>query len=246
MFRPPFTRVDDPRRIQAFVRDYPFGVLITEGDDGAPFATHVPFLVRANGSGAELVGHVAKANPHWKLWDGQREALVIFAGPHGYVSPSWYGEQPAVPTWNYVAVHAYGRPRAQMNEAELWPLLLAQVEKFEAGKEPPWRPDLPAEFRAKMIAGIVGVTIPVERWEGKFKLSQNRPEADRERVTARLEAGAYPSDRELGQYMRDHTDIVYPERGAPGLRGAAPRGPLAAPNFAVPPAARRDTIADLD
>jgi transcriptional regulator len=246
MFRPPFTRVDDPQRIQAFVRDYPFGILITSGEDGAPFATHIPFLVRANGSGAELVGHVAKANPHWKLWDGHREALVIFAGPHGYVSPSWYGEHPAVPTWNYAAVHAYGRPRAQMSEADLWPLLIDLVNRFEGGRESPWRPDLPPDYRAKMLAGIVGVTIPVERWEGKFKLSQNRPEADRERVTARLEASAYPSDRELGQFMRDHADVVYPERNASELRLAAPGGKKSAPTFPGPLAAKRDSIADLD
>ena len=232
MFRPPFTRVDDPRRIHAFVRGYPFGILITSGEDGAPYATHIPFLVRATAEGSTLIGHVAKANPHWKYWNGQRAALVIFNGPYGYVSPSWYGEQPAVPTWNYIAVHAYGRPRAQTNEAESWPLLAAQVETFEAGREPPWRPDLPADYRAKMLAGIGGVSIPVERWDGKFKLSQNRSEADRERVTARLEASAYPSDRELGQFMRENPDVVYPERG-----GAAPRGTMTP---------KRDTIAELD
>jgi transcriptional regulator len=238
MFRPPYTRVDDPQRIHAFLREYSFGVLITAGEDGAPFGTHIPFLIRSSATGDELVGHVARANPHWKLWDGQREALVIFNGPHAYVSPSWYGEHPAVPTWNYAAVHAYGRPRAVTGEDQLWPLLLKQIGIYEAGREPPWRPELPPDYRAKMLAGIVGVAIPVERWEGKFKLSQNRGEGDRERVTAGLEASAYPSDRELGKFMRDQAEVVYPERrasatgahkGAPAVRGA-----------------RRDTIADLD
>jgi transcriptional regulator len=241
MFRPPYTRVDNPRRIHAFVREYSFGVLITAGKDGAPFATHIPFLVRSTSAGDELVGHVAKANPHWKLWDGQREALVIFNGPHAYVSPSWYGEHPAVPTWNYAAVHAYGRPRAVTDEAQLWALLLKQIGVYEAGREPPWRPDLPPDYRAKMLAGIVGVSIPVSRWEGKFKLSQNRGEADRERVTERLEASSYSSDQELGKFMRDQVEVVYPER-----HGGAPRVQPAPTQVPGARTANRDTIADLD
>jgi transcriptional regulator len=233
MFRPAYTRVEDPARILAFVRDYPFGILVSEAEDGAPFGTHIPFLVRQAGAGGlELAGHVAKANPHWRLWNGERESLVIFSGPHGYVSPSWYGEHPSVPTWNYAAVHAYGRPRALTGQEELWALVAAQIDAYEVGREAPWRPGLPPDYRDRMLAGIVGLVMPVSRWEAKFKLSQNRSIEDRERVTARLETSPYPGDRELGRFMRVQADIVFPERQARPREGA--------------PTARRDSITDLD
>ena len=240
MFRPPYTRVEDLRRIREFVNAYPFGILITQGDDHSPFATHIPFLLQEGDGGHELTGHVAKANPHWKAWDGKRQALVIFHGPHGYVSPSWYGEHPAVPTWNYAAVHAYGRPRALKDEAQLWPLLQQLIDAFESGRVPRWRADLPSEYRAKMVAGIVGVTIPVERWEAKFKLSQNRGAGDRERVIERLEASSFAADRELGTFMRAQTEVVFPERH-PSVPGSGVARPPSATG-----GAKRDTIADLD
>lgn len=236
MFRPPYTRVDEPARLAAYIAAYPFGILTTIGDDGEPLSTHVPFLFRLDArapveSGEDgalvgmLLGHVANANPHWKQFDGGRIARVIFAGPHAYVSPSLYGEHPAVPTWNYVTVHAIGRPRALHDSAELWKILEAQIAAQESGRASPWRGDLPDDYRRRMIAGIVGIAMPVERLEGKFKLSQNRSPEDRQRVMTALSSSAHSGDQELAAFMQDNEDIVFPER-----RGGARSLPSGAAN----------------
>ena len=219
MFRPAYTRVDDPARLEAFVAAYPFGILASAGEDGAPEATHIPFVIEAQaGTGAGvaqaadqgvLMGHMARANPHWRALDGTRPARVIFAGPHGYISPAVYAEHPSVPTWNYATVHAIGRPRALHDADELWHLLSRQIATYENGRAAPWRPELPEDYRRKMVAGIVGIAMQVERWEGKFKLSQNRNPAERERVIAALRAATHPGDRELGAFMDAHRDVVF-------------------------------------
>ena len=233
MFRPAYTRVDDPARLAAYLGDYPFGILTTAGADGEPMATHIPFLFREEGGPAGLLlGHMARANPHWKALDGNRAARVIFPGPHGYISPAIYGEHPSVPTWNYAAVHAIGRPRALHDPEELWHLLEAQIAAYESGRAEPWRPALPEEYRRRMIAGIVGVTMPVERLEGKFKLSQNRGVEDRRRVIAALQAEPHSGGRELGAFMAAQAEVVFPEvqdaQGGPEAEAASP-APARAP-----------------
>jgi transcriptional regulator len=219
MFRPAPFRVDDPARLAAFIAEYPFGILVTASEDGEPMATHIPFLFRPEGSNGAgpaglLLGHMARANPHWRALDGHRPARVIFAGPHGYISPAWYGEHPSVPTWNYATVHAIGRPRAFHNSEALWHLLETQVAAFESGRSEPWQLVLPEEYRRRMLAGIVGIEMPVERIEGKFKLSQNRSTEDRRRVIAALEASGRAGGRELGAFMDAHRDILFPEDAA--------------------------------
>jgi transcriptional regulator len=213
MFRPPYTQVNDPATLVRWIVAQPFGILVTAGEDAAPEATHIPFLWKAGepGSLGMLVGHMARANPHWTALDGEREARVIFPGPHGYVSPSVYAEHPSVPTWNYAAVHAIGRPRAVHDAELLWPLLREQIDQYEAGREAPWRPELPEDYRLRMAAGIVGIEMPIDRWEGKAKLSQNRSAAERERVIAALRGAAYTGDRELGEFMDAERAVVFRE-----------------------------------
>jgi len=119
--------------------------------------------------------------------EAAREIIAIFEGPHAYVSPGWYQNHPAVPTWNYAVVHAHGRARL-MDEAELHALVHELSSQYEAGREKPWRMgDLPADYVSSMLTAIVGFELAVDKLEGKFKLSQNRP-ADRERVIAALDA----------------------------------------------------------
>src|SRR5207237_1079539 len=143
-----------------------FGTLVTV-IDGAPFATHLPFLLdRERGL---LLGHVARANPHWRALGNGAESLAIFRGPHGYVSPSWYATGPAVPTWTFAAVHVYGVPRLLDDEARLLDLLRRLVDQYESGRERPWAMDLPADYLKKMLGGIVGFEMPIGRMEGKFK-----------------------------------------------------------------------------
>jgi transcriptional regulator len=136
------------------------------------------------------LGHIARANPQVADLDRGGEALAIFLGPHAYVSPTWYTAGPAVPTWNYTAVHAYGEVRAIRDPAWLRDMVGRLSERHEA-REPtlPWRmQDLPETYLAGMLNGIVGIELAVSRLEGKFKLSQNRPMADRPRIAAALAA----------------------------------------------------------
>jgi transcriptional regulator len=185
MYIPTAFRADDRAALYDLIDRNGFATLVT-AVDGAPFATHLPLLLdRDRGV---LLGHVARANPHWRALDGSAESLVIFQGPHAYVSPSWYATSPAVPTWNYVSVHVYGVPRL-LDEAGLRDMLGRLVSQYESGRERPWTMDQPADYLRKMLQGIVGIAVPVTRIEGKFKLSQNRSAEDRAGVIGALRAG---------------------------------------------------------
>ncbi|UCH75958.1 MAG: FMN-binding negative transcriptional regulator [Rhodospirillales bacterium] len=181
------------------IDENPFGLLVgTVG--GAPFATHLPFLL----DGDRLLSHLARGNPHWRAIDGTTEMLAVFSGPHGYVSPRWYAEGPAVPTWNYVAVHVYGAPRQVSEIGAVRALLDAMVERHEAGA---WTLDAQdADFNDRMMRGVVAFEMPIGRIEGKFKLSQNRPAVDRRRVSAQFGASGEAPNPPLRQYMSDHDD----------------------------------------
>jgi transcriptional regulator len=195
MYIPTAFRADDRAALYDLIDRHGFGTLVTVLD-GAPFATHLPFLLdRARGV---LLGHVARANPHAAALAGA-EALAIFQGPHAYVSPSWYTTGPAVPTWNYAAVHVYGTA-SLLDEPRLLDLLHRLVGQYESGRQRPWAMDLPADYRQKMLRGIVGFEVPLGRVEGKFKLSQNRPAEDRAGVIGALAAGG-AEERALAEFM---------------------------------------------
>ena len=175
MYIPSAFRVDDHATLLDFIEQFGFATLVTVRE-GVPFATHVPLLLdRAAGV---LAGHLAHANPQWQDFASGNETLAIFSGPHAYVSPSWYASTPAVPTWNYAAVHVYGVPRLLTAERTR-DVIDRTVEKYESGRAAPWPNDLPADFRARMLAAVVGFELPLTRLEGKFKLGQNRSAADR-------------------------------------------------------------------
>jgi transcriptional regulator len=198
MYIPSAFRADDRALLYDLIERHGFGTLVTV-IDGTPFATHLPFLLdRERGL---LLGHVARANPHWRALGGPAESLAIFQGPHGYVSPSWYATAPAVPTWNYAAVHVYGPARPLDDEARLLDLLGRLVARYESGRRRPWAMDLPADYRKKMLHGIVGFEVPITRVEGKLKLSQNRPAEDRQRVIDELAAGG-AEEQALAEFMR--------------------------------------------
>lgn len=177
----------DPAAIDEIVAAHDFALLVTAGEAG-PEATHLPLLLdRTRGPHGTLLGHLARANPHAEALDG-RAALAVFSGPHGYVSPRWYASAPAVPTWNYVAVHVHGRARVVRDKARLVELVDALSRRYEG--DGPWSvAGLPERFLAGMVEGIVGLEIEVERIDAKFKLSQNRPPGDRRNVVAELERG---------------------------------------------------------
>lgn len=187
MYIPERFREDDKAVLQAFIHEHSFGALVTRGED-APVATHLPFLFDAErGEYGMLSAHMARANPQWHEFASGREALVIFSGPHAYVSPSWYDVALSVPTWNYAAVHAYGVPRIIEDRQLLYEQLKALIETNEAQFEQPWPFDLPRDYIEKMMHGVVGFTLEITRLEGKFKMSQNRTPAEREKVIAALQ-----------------------------------------------------------
>jgi len=183
----------------AVMRAFPFATLVTV-DGSEPAFSHVPMAVEEGGEDVRLLGHVAIGNPHWRTWSPDQATIAIFHGPSGYVSPRHYGVREAVPTWNYVAVHARGRLQAVGDSDGKERILKALIDVHDRDYRAQWD-ELGEEFRERMKRGIVGFEIAVERIDGKFKLSQNRPPADRARVLAAMAAGT-PGEQALADWMR--------------------------------------------
>ncbi len=201
MYVPAYARLDS-ELIAPLVRAHPFALLCSELK-GAPFATHLPLLLEEESGVAWLRGHVARANPHWQAWDGERASMAVFRGPHAYVSPRWYLSANEVPTWNYLAAHASGRPRAVQDASWLRALLRRMAERFD----PEWGAQSPtpeaAQRQASLLGGIVGFEMRVEQWTGKAKLGQNKSAADREGAARGLEATKRPEDAAVAAQMRN-------------------------------------------
>jgi transcriptional regulator len=190
----------------AHIERHDFGMLVTHGEAGL-IASQIPFLIEQRGSQLVLQGHLARANPQLDDLDGAAEALAVFAGPHAYISPNWYEAGPSVPTWNYATVHAYG-PSRRIEDADwLHDLVRRLSDRHEAHEaaqgHAAWRmQDLPGPYVQSMLKGIVGIEIAVTRLEGKFKLSQNRPAADRPRIIGALDARGDPESAAVADLMR--------------------------------------------
>lgn len=201
MYIPPAFRIDDKARLAAFLRQHSFATFITN-DGAAPFASHLPMLFRPDlGEHGTLIAHLARANPQWQHFVESREALAIFHGPHGYISPSWYETEPAVPTWNYAVVHAYGVPAIFEDRERIVSLLRETIALYESGFERPWTGDLPVDYLDKMVRGIVAFEMPITRLEGKFKLGQNRSAADIQGVHQALSTSPHADDHALARLM---------------------------------------------
>lgn len=197
MYLPPYFAEDDREILYSVIRENNFGVLVTTVD-GAPLATHLPFLLE----GDTLVAHMARANPQWEAFDSGAEVLCIFHGPHGYISPNWYVSKKAVPTWNYVAVHVYGTPSIIDDPAATLAMQERLVAEHEAGSPTPWAMDgLPDVYVEGQMRAIVNFEIPIARIEGKFKLNQNRKPEDRAGVITALRASPRAGDQELADLM---------------------------------------------
>lgn len=196
MYIPKSFAETDTTVLYQFMRDHNFAIFVTHGGGSEIVASHLPFMLDVEHG--VLKAHLARANPQWKTFDGG-EALVIFQGPHAYVSPSWYETHPSVPTWNYATVHVYGVPQIVDNAATIRAMLAELVENHERGREPEWAMNLPDDYYAKMVQSIVVFELPISRIEGKFKLSQNRSEADQKSVIAHLSESSYPLDVETAE-----------------------------------------------
>ena len=193
MYLPAHHRMDDPAAERALIRVRPFGLLVTNGPGGL-MANPAPFLLdETTGPHGTLRAHLARANPQWREADGSREALVVFQDVDAYITPSWYETKretgKVVPTWNYSAVHVYGKLRAIEDRDWLRKLVGDLTDTHESAREQPWKvSDAPDDYIDVMLRGIVGIEIEIARIEGKAKVSQNRSDADREGVVAGLRA----------------------------------------------------------
>jgi transcriptional regulator len=208
MYSPKFNQVHDRDLLLEAMRAYSFATLFgpAPGEPAAApaTATHLPLIVKDEGEHGILEGHFAMANPHWQALAG-RETLVVFAGPHSYVSPTLYTEPLSVPTWNYIAVHACGTLSLLEDDPGKEALLADLITAHEPAYLDRWH-GLPDGFRRTMLAGIMGFRIPIARIEGKFKLSQNRAPQERRNVHAAQSAGSH-DERALAHWMERLLDL---------------------------------------
>ncbi len=199
MYIPKFNLASDRALLLEVMQTHSFAVLYGAAHDGTPTASHLPLVIKDEGPHGLIEGHFAKANPHWQSLAG-RETLVVFSGPHAYVSPTNYAEELSVPTWNYIAVHAYGTLSLIEEDNAKDALLKSLIAQHEPAYADRWHA-LPEGYKRSMLAGIVGFRIPISRIEGKFKLSQNRPTGDRDRIRATQSAGS-PDEQSLAAWMQ--------------------------------------------
>jgi transcriptional regulator len=203
VYLPPAFAEVRPEVLLQHIDQHDFGLLISHGADGL-IASHIPFLIERDGDELHLLGHLARPNPQVEHLGRGDEVLAIFSGPHAYISPSWYASGPSVPTWNYADVHAYGSVRVIEDDDWLRRVLHRLSERHEARNSIPWQmQDLPATYLRTMLKGIIGLDISVTRLEGKYKLSQNRPAADRPRVIAALEGQSNADPLAVAELMRE-------------------------------------------
>ena len=191
----------EPAQVARLVAEHPFATLVTAGG-AEPQLSHVPLQFDpADGPHGTLLGHMARANPHWRHF-GDGPSVAIFHGPHAYVSPSWYAEPAAaVPTWNYCVAHLHGIAELMDVDRDKRALLDAMVQRYEAARAQPWRLQLEGRALEALLGAIVGFRLRIERVEAKFKLSQNRSVEDRERVIERLRAEGYADANATAAWM---------------------------------------------
>jgi transcriptional regulator len=202
MYSPAYNQLEDRAELLEFMRANSFVVLVT-GTGGTLHASHLPAQVIPDGEKLRLDMHMARANPQWKEFFDEEEVLVVFPGPHAYVSPRWYEEQERVPTWNYAAVHAYGFPRVIEGKAHK----LESQRRLVAALDPQWLPRFDAlrrEYLDRMLEGIVNFEVRVTRIDTRWKLSQNRGRREQELIAAQLERSHDSAARALAALTRRH------------------------------------------
>ncbi len=198
MYIPKHFEITDQTVLYALMRAYNFATIINVVD-GIPFATHMPVVLDA--ARGMLRTHIARANPQWKQFSSDTEILVIFQGDHSYISPNFYATHPSVPTWNYMTVHAYAKPRILENPVEVRAMLQELVQEFEGDNG--WDMNtLTDDYLHGMMKGIVAFELEITRLEGKFKLSQNRAEVDQHGVITNLEVATRAEERGVAEKMK--------------------------------------------
>lgn len=207
MYRPAAFQEDNVDKLVAFMRANSFATLVSIVE-GMPYASHIPLVVKVQGDVIQLIGHLAKPNPQWQAFE-VAESLAIFTGAHAYISPTLYEKHENVPTWNYVAVHAYGRPKVitlSHSPESMDQMIGEMIDTYEADYQSHWH-GLSESYRQGMMNGIVGFEMTVTRLEGKYKLSQNRSQADQKTVSAALLQDSDPATRAVGEEMSQNLSM---------------------------------------
>ena len=209
MYLPDHFRVDDRAEMHALMRARPLAALVSAGASRL-YATHLPTVLKADGPFGAIECHLSRANPHWKDLAEGGEALMIFQGPEAYVTPNWYPSKAehgkTVPTWNYAAVHAYGRPAVMPDAVWLRRHVGELTDQQERSEAQPWAvSDAPERYVEVMLRGIVGFRFDIARLEGKWKMNQNREARDRAGTAAGLEQRGKGEDAQVAAVMRAQT-----------------------------------------
>jgi transcriptional regulator len=207
MYRPTAFQEDNVDKLLAFMRANSFATLVSIVQ-GVPYASHVPLVVKVQGDVIQLIGHLAKPNPQWQAFE-VAESLAIFTGAHAYISPTLYEKHENVPTWNYVAVHAYGIPKVitlSHSPESMEQMISEMIDTYEADYQSHWH-GLSDGYRQGMMNGIVGFEMTVARLEGKYKLSQNRSQTDQQTVSTALLQSSDPVVRAVGEEMRQNLSV---------------------------------------
>ena len=208
MYVPPHFLEDDKAALHRAIGETRLATLVTLGSEGME-ASHMPILLDAGeGPYGAIRGHLARANPQWRRASAETPALAMFLGPDAYVSPNWYATKRetgrVVPTWNYLAIHAYGRVEFFEDAERLRAIVTSLTQRHEGRREKPWAvSDAPEDYIQAQLRGIIGFRLPIDRLEGKWKLSQNRPEADRRGVIEGLEGEGGALESTIAQRMKD-------------------------------------------
>jgi transcriptional regulator len=204
MYAPPLFDLADAAAIRGIIRAHPFATLVSTGEDGTPYVSHIPLIHIEDGSAnGHLLGHVARPNPHWKLFD-KAPTIAIFGGANAYISPSWYKSPDMVPTWNYQAVHVHGAPVVVADDNAALDVVVKLSAFFEASLSKPWTIDKMTPGKALgMMKGIVAFTMPVARFEAKSKIGQNRTPADQRGAAEALLGLSGAGNTTIGELMRN-------------------------------------------
>lgn len=202
MYAPSSFKENRAEILHNLIRQNNFGILITQ-NGGKPMATHIPFMIDPDrGKQGTLITHMARANKHWRSWDEKTVAMIIFRGPHSYISPSWYENKVTVPTWNYAAVHLYGRPVLIHEKKRLRKIVTDLVHYHEAQVDSDWSLNQADSIMETELKAIVGIEIPIEKIEGKMKFNQNRSKGDQQRVIDHLSGSGDSMQREVAKIMK--------------------------------------------
>ncbi len=201
MHLPKYFSEDNPATLFGIMRENAFATIVTSDEEGLPVATSLPFLIKNENDNIVLQAHFAKSNPQWKQLENNKQVLVIFNGPHCYISPSWY-KKPGVQTWDYVTVHAYGAAKVFDSIEQTAELLDELTAKYEKNQQIPWQSK--GNYPANMLNAIVGFEIKVTQLQGKVKIGQNKSEEDLIGVINALQKSSSENDKAIATLIKDY------------------------------------------